>query len=275
MISSKPAMPTDRFKLRLTSILGHAHLIYLCLLPTLSTFAVLYVYGHPVPLLLFIGGTAAVGVYLAVTVSYTRPSKSIGWALLVLFDGPVWALLSVFSKDVTSMGFAIEGFLVDGVAIWLSILILALHSEKPTRRQRIASVGFMLVALAATLSLIWPYYRDNLNGEWLSLGLLAAGILEAAIVHSKVLKKDEVIRDSDTTAGFIIVFILLWVGSMNVGNVLHEYKIKRERSHPDVKTSCHPRPAALSTYALPIRSSNDGDRQNRRAKLSDARAETC
>jgi hypothetical protein len=70
------------------------HLVYLGLLPALVTFSILVIYGHPAPLLLFVGGTVAVSVYLAVVIGYTRLANSLGVALFTLLDGPLWAVLS-------------------------------------------------------------------------------------------------------------------------------------------------------------------------------------
>jgi hypothetical protein len=216
----------SEFKTRLTKILGHAHTVYLGLLPALATFSLLYLYGHPAPLLLFIGGTAAVAVYLAVVSSYTPMPTSLGWALLVLLDGPLWALLSLLSKKITPFAFAIEGFLVDGTAIWIAILILALRSQLPTKEQRVASVLFMLAALGATASLVWPYCREAFSEQWLSAGLLVAGVIESTIVRFKVLKEDKVLRGADATTTYLIVLLLAWVASMILGNVLHQVKFK-------------------------------------------------
>lgn len=217
-------MQVSKLKSRLTLIIGYLHLVYLGLLPALATFGLLYTYGHPALLLLFLGGTAAVGVYLAVTFYYTPLQRSLLRGILVLLDGPAWVLLSLSSKRLFPLGFAVEGLIVDGTAIWLSILILALGSPRPTREQRLASVGIMLVALAATVSLVWPYCRDALWGEWVSLGLLGGGILEAVIVRFKQLKRDEAAQISDKSVVYIVVLVLIWVCSMILGNVLHELR---------------------------------------------------
>jgi hypothetical protein len=202
-------------------MIGKAHLVYLGLLPSFATFALLYAYGHPALPLLFLGGTVAVGVYLAVIISYTPTPSSVPLSLFVMLDGPAWVLLSLASKELALPSFAIEGFLVDGTAIWLSTLVLALRSYKPTRGQRVASVAFMLVALAATASLVWPYLRDVLWGEWLSVLWLGLGVVEALVVNYKVLERDEVVRDSDSGGIYIAVMVMVWVGSL-LGNVFHE-----------------------------------------------------
>ena len=111
--------------------------------------------------------------------------------------------------------------LVEGTAVCLSTLVLALRSDRPTRGQRVASVAFMLVALAATASLVWPYVRDELWGEWLSLTWLCLGVVEALFVNYKVLERDEVVRDGDAASVYIAVLVMAWVGSL-LGNVFHE-----------------------------------------------------
>lgn len=211
------------FKSRLTFILGHIHLIYLGLLPALATFGLLYTYGYPTPLFIFllIGGTTAVGVYVAVLFYYTPRPISLGWAIFVLLDGPVCALLSLYSKRVFPLGFAVEAFIVDGTAICLAILAIAYR-----RGGARAAEGWMLLALAVTASLVWPYFRDDLWGRWVSLGLLGGGMLEAAFVRYKQMERDEAPRHSDAIAAYIVVLLLLWVGAMIAGNVLHEFRSK-------------------------------------------------
>lgn len=213
-------MQVSSYRTQLAACLGKAHLIYLGLLPPVATFTLLYTYKHPAPLLLFLGGTVAVSVYLAVIISYTTIQPSPWLSLVILLDGPAWVMLSLLSKEVWLPVFAIEGFLVDGTAIWLSTLFLALRSHKPTTGQRVASVALMLVALAATTSLVWPYLRDVLWGKWLSLLWLGLGIIEALIINYKLLDRDEVVRHSDSSSVYIAVFVMIWVVSL-VGNAFH------------------------------------------------------
>src|ERR1044072_1659833 len=219
LISPEATRAAD-LKVRLAGLVGKAHLIYLGLLPSFATFALLYTYGHPAPLLLFLGGTVAGSVYLAVIISYTQPPASTLLSLLVMLDGPAWVALSLSSRQVTLPVFAIEGFLVDGTAIWLSTLVLALRSDLPTRGQRVASVAFMLIALAATASLVWPYLRDVLWGEWRSLFWLGLGVIEALFVNYKLLERDVVVRSDDSVSIYIAVLVMVWVCSL-VGNAFH------------------------------------------------------
>ena len=204
--------------------LDTAHMVYLGLLPVAANFSLLYSYGHPAPLLLFLAGTAAVSVYLAATYVYTPRPRNVWLALFVLLDGPAWAALSLLLKYERPLAFAVNGFLVDGTAVWISILVLALRSELPTRGQRWASVGIMLVALAATYSLAWPYCRDVMQGRWggASLLLLALGALQGALTRYRLYEREKTVRDDDASAVYIVVFIVAWVASLIAGNVLHE-----------------------------------------------------
>ena len=209
----------------LLRVLDYAHLIYLGLLPALATFALLYLYGHPLPFLLFLAGTAAVGVYLAVTYSYTPRPRSVGVALLVLLDGPAWAVLSLALRDAGPLAFAVEGFLVDGTAVWSSILVLATRSRLPTRGQRVASVCFMLAALAATYSLAWPYLREAAGGAWggASLFLLGLGAAQGALTRYRLFERERVTRDESAAVGYLIPLVVAWLAALIAGNVLHEY----------------------------------------------------
>jgi hypothetical protein len=209
---------------RLLRVVDYAHLAYLGLLPALATFSLLYAYGHPAPLLLFVAGTAAVGVYLAVTYSYTPRPRTLGAGLLQLLDGPAWALLSLALKDARPLAFAVEGFLVDGTATWVPVLVLAARSPLPTRQERLASIAFMLAALGASLWLAWPYCRDAARGPWggASLFLLGLGAAQGAFARYKVLSRDEVLRPGEGSTAYLVPLIIAWVASLILGNVLHE-----------------------------------------------------
>jgi hypothetical protein len=209
---------------RLLRVIDYAHLVYLGLLPVLATFSLLYAYGHPAPLLLFLAGTAAVGVYLAAAYCYTPRPRALAAGLLQLLDGPAWALLSLLIKDARPLAFAVNGFLVDGTATWVSLLFLAARSPLPTRDQRVASIAFMLAALAASFSLAWPYLRDSARGPWggASLFLLGLGAAQGVFTRYKLFGRDEVLRPSEGSTAYLVPLIIAWVASMILGNVLHE-----------------------------------------------------
>ena len=206
---------------RVRRAVENVHLVYLGLLPSLATFSLLVNYGHPAPTLLFFGGVVAVSVYLAVVASYTRPTNSLGIALFILLDGPFWAVLSYVAGGVL-FSFAIDAFLIDGVAIWLAIVWLAVSTFRPSREQRIATIGFALIAVGTILFAFWPYLCENVFGDWVRLLFLVIGIVEAFVARHYLLKVDEVVRDTISSAMYIVIFLFIWIVAMCAGNVLYE-----------------------------------------------------
>ena len=207
--------------IRLSRILGRVYLLYLGILPAIGTFAALVAYGTPGPFLLFLGGIAAVGVYLAVTYSYTRIPANPLLILVMLLDGPLVILIAQ-QDGYSLLGFLIESYLVDGTAIWLSILLLSLTSQLPTRGQRIGSVFFMLVALVATSSLFWPYMKAVLWNDWVRMMWLLAGTLVFSVIHYRRFYKENIVRtESDFSILYIAGLVMLWVFAMLSGNIIH------------------------------------------------------
>jgi hypothetical protein len=206
---------------RTSRAVENMHLVYLGLLPALATFSVLVNYGHPAPMLLFLGGVVAVSVYLAVVASYTRSTNSLGVALFVLLDGPFWAALSYAAGGVL-FSFAIDAFLIDGVAIWLAIVWLAVSTSRPTRGQRIATIGFALIAVGTVLFAFWLYLYESVFGDWLRFLFLVMGVVEAFVARHYLLKVDKVVRGTMSSARYILVFLFIWIAATCAGNVLRE-----------------------------------------------------
>jgi hypothetical protein len=207
---------------RLIPIIDKIHLWYLGLIPSLATFMVLAQYGSKVPILLFIGGIAAVSVYLVTIFAYDPPIQSLNWGLLAVVDGPIFALFSARST-VAPWGFAVHTFLVDGTAIWTAILFLAMVSPLPTKNQRLASIGFMITAVAATAWLLWPFLQEYLWGHWVSLFWVAAGIAEATAVRFLAFAKEEVSREGDPSFNYLLPLLLIWLASFILGNLAYEF----------------------------------------------------
>jgi hypothetical protein len=123
--------------------------------------------------------------------------------------------------------FAIDSFLVDGVAIWVAIVWLAVTTSRPTEEQRIATVFFALVAVVTVISVFWPYLRESVWGEWNRLGWLLIGMIEAVIACHYLLKTDEVVRDEGVSAPYIGILLFVWIAALIAGNVLHETSLLR------------------------------------------------
>ena len=207
---------------KLHRFLGRFYLVYLGTLPALATFAILWAYGYPWPFILFLVGVAAVGVYLATVMSYTPIPRSLPWLLLALLDGPLFALISL-RGDFHPLAFAIGGYLIDGTAIWLSILVLAGISDLPTRGQRIASITIMILILGMITSLFWPYWKEFLWGNWGRIFWLLLGIGQATWLNFGRFKREDVLRqENDGGILFIVGLLFLWLIAMIGGMVIHE-----------------------------------------------------
>jgi hypothetical protein len=201
------------------------YLFYLGLLPALATFAVLWAYGYPWLFVVFIVGVAGMGVYLAPVMSYTPIPSSLPWLLLALLDGPIFVLISL-RNNLHPLAFAIEGFIIDGGAIWLSILFLAFVSPLPTRGQRIASIAIMLGILGLIGTLFWPYWQEYLWGNWERMFWLVAGITQATWLNFGRFQHVEIQRqESDGGILFIVGMLMIWLIAMIVGANLHAANI--------------------------------------------------
>ena len=203
--------------------INRLHLIYLGLLPSLATFIVLRTHGYRWMFPLFIGGVAMVGVLLAEIFAHTRLPDSLPASLLVLLDGPMIALLATHGRG---FAFAIDSFLVEGLAVWLAIAVLAVVSDLPTPWQRNASVVIMLIAVGLSLSLFWPYLRITLEERWFKLVWLAIGVIEGAIVRFRLLRTEEIVpRDADFQILYIALLTMAWVAAMILGKVWYDMEL--------------------------------------------------
>jgi hypothetical protein len=210
------------WRTRLIQAIDKVHLLYLGVLPSLATGAVLRAHGFFPPFLLSIAGVAGVGIYLAVTYSYTPAPSSPLAGLWMLLDGPFFVLLGGRGAQAVPLGFAIEAFFVDGLAIWSAILWLALVSWKPRPGQRVASIAILVAVLWVTGTLFGPYVRDVIWGRWLLVGSLIAGFAEGAYVRIQVPDAEAVVRVSgDQDILYIAGLLMLWVGSMIAWLMLH------------------------------------------------------
>jgi hypothetical protein len=199
-------------------IIGRIHLFYLGALPALGTFVVTAVFGNPSPFLIWLVGIGAVGVYLATTMSYTPRPQSVSRAVLFLVDGPLFVLAAQIRGDEAGLiAFAAEGFLVDGMAIWAAIALLAAHSSLPTSGQRMASIAIMLAAMGTTLLLYWPYLTTYIFGNWFKIVLLLAGLGEAIYVLHRSMDRSELTQvDEDFSILYIVGMLFLWMAGLFV-----------------------------------------------------------
>ena len=82
-------------------LVGRAHLLYLGLLPSLATFALLRTYGCPARFMLFIAGVAAVGIYLLHRQSKeVRRQTIVGLAIIALISSACASLSCIICRRV-------------------------------------------------------------------------------------------------------------------------------------------------------------------------------
>lgn len=215
---------------RLAHALGWANLVYLGLLPAAATFWVVFRHGSPGLLglgenaraLIGLAGFVAVAVEAAVLVTYTRLPSSLWGALLILFDGPVIALLSASSAQGLA-DVAVQAFLIDGTAVWLAIGALALAAEGLDARARLFSLGLMVVVLAPLAALFRPYLAQDLPHTGRAILPLLGGVIWGTVVNYRVLDADRVARDggSGPVGACILVSSLGWLVAYGVGVALH------------------------------------------------------
>ena len=204
---------------RLTAIVGRVHLVYLGLLPSLATLALRPTRNYPdaVSVLIFAGGVAVVGVYLAVIAGYSRPPASLPAALFTLLDTPAWVLATASRRTWQTM--STDAFLVDGTGIFLAIGTLALTSDRPTSGQRRASIVIVVGALATILAMYWPYLRGR-DGEPTSPLMLIVGIVEATLARHLLLATDEPARDTDGAVKLIVPLLIVWIAALIIGGTV-------------------------------------------------------
>jgi len=208
-------------KSQFVRVVNRVHLIYLGVLPSLATFVLLRRYGYRWPFLLFVGGVAMTGAYLTSVYHYTRLPSSVGGSLWVLLDGPLFALAAQGFQRF-NLSFVVEGFLIDGLALWLAILTLTLVSPLPTPGERAASLGIGLGVLGVILSLFWPYV-SGMWGDGFWLIWLVIGIVEGGIARYRLLKSGAAVRLADDgSILYIALLVMVWVVVMNVSIALHD-----------------------------------------------------
>ncbi len=201
--------------------LQNLYLIYTGVLPAAATFAILLRFGTRAPLIVLVGGLTGVSVYLAALYSYTQlPSHPLPLIILLL-DGPLFALLSL-RNNFSPFGLAIESYLIDGTAVWIAILLLALVSPLPTPGQRAGSVAFMLAALGVTSALFWPYIEAHILGDWQRTAFLLTGLVEATLTAFPRIRQDQVLRGGEESTRYLVALILLWSVAMIAGSALHD-----------------------------------------------------
>lgn len=194
--------------------IGRWYLIYLALLPAVGTVALVGFLKITVnPLVFLCVGTAGVGIYLAMTGSYTKLSRNPWRNLLMFLDGPIWAIgtLAVGGSLATVV---VNDILIEISAGLLGLFAVVLTSYKPSRDQRIASIFAVGIPLLGAGWLLYLYGRDHLvDGPW-TLVVLAAAVVQGAFLQFRLANADEVHQDAEI---LILIGIIAWLASLFLG----------------------------------------------------------
>lgn len=197
----------------LIKFLNKFHLYYLGAMPALATFLLIPKTNpnNGTVIAIFLVGIAVVGVYLAMLGSYTKPIQNLPLLLLTICDGPFFGLLA--TQNLNNLdNLIIYTFLIENLAIWLSLPVVALSVEHILSQQIIAVFVLSLVILASfgaffALTDILPYSVSAV------LALLG-GVFESFVLKYKILAEDDVVRAEATVAVYILIFLALWVFSL-------------------------------------------------------------
>lgn len=204
-------------------VIGDIYLGYLVLLPAIGTFVLLAVLKVPVvPLIFFLAGTAAVGLYLAVTVSYTPVSKSAWKNLLRLIDTPSIIVVSALLGGLPVAQSIVEIVLIEVMAVVAGIFALSGVSDKPTKEQRRLSLIVVGLPLAALIALFWSYLSRFVAGDAIHTVVLFGAIIQASAIQFGRADEDHVRRPAEW---FIVAGILIWLAAFIAGNVLQELQV--------------------------------------------------
>lgn len=193
--------------------IGNIYLGYLALMPAVGTF-VLYVFLDSVinPMLFFLLGTAAVGIYLAFTGSYVVVTRSPWRNVLLILDGPLWICLSLAlgGSFVTAI---VNDVLVEIAGVLLGVMAVTLTSSIPSPAQRRASIIAVGLPLVGVIVVLATYAAGQGLSTWQVI-ILACAALQSAGVQFALGSQQKVQRDATWV---VLVGILSWLAALFVG----------------------------------------------------------
>lgn len=203
----------------MNKIVYKIYLYYLGILPAAATFFLMQRLEFPswIGMPIFFIGTAIVAVHLSMAISYTKPTKKFWWLILVLIDGPILALIGNLNLLEIS-NIIIDIFLIETLAIWISIGILAGYSGRPAKGQQIASLILVFLSVGGLLG--FYYAAGYLIKPWYLYISLLIAIAETLWIKYKILDKDEIEVEATDTTLFIVGNLFLWLIAMVVGGII-------------------------------------------------------
>lgn len=197
------------------------HLVYLGLLPAVSTFFLTQRYDSPLIFLVFLGGIVVVGTYLAATCSYTSFKAGWYWLLWELVDIPLLIFFSA-GGSLSLEAFTLDVFLIEGASLWISLLILSRYMPSLDRYQRKSTAIISVIGLISLFLLYYSYMVTVVPGNIGKVALLVGGIAESTWLNYRLFGHPEQARNDGYAPVYIVIFTFLWIGGLISGKILYE-----------------------------------------------------
>lgn len=187
--------------------IGNIYLYYLALMPAIGSFVLFFILKTQVnPMLFFLLGTAGIGIFLAFTGSYTVITQNPLKNLLMMVDGPIWMLSSLFFGGSWAVAI-VNDVLTEIAGVLLSVLFVIFTSAVPTSKERRAAFIAVGLPFAGLLLLFFTYAQEQ-QLAWQQGIAIAAAALQGAFLQYKLGITMNVQRPSEN---IILVGILSWM----------------------------------------------------------------
>lgn len=211
------------------------YLIYLALLPAAGT---VFLFERIIlpewsRFFVFIGGVAAVGLYLAAIVSFTVIPKSWWKQLIFLLDGPLIALGLAYYLNGNIIDILMNMFFIDVGGTVLGIFITVIR-KAPTKEDRIKGMIAAGIPFLIMLSALLLYSLKSTELSMLQLSILLVGLIHTGFLQSRIFQEQNVVREC---MQIIILGITLWVAAYIFGCVFWDIKRKKEAEALPAKES--------------------------------------
>lgn len=192
------------------NFLNKFHIYYLWIIPSIAIFFIIqkmHWWNSGFWMIIFLSWIIIISVYLATVISYTKPIKNIGILLFTIIDWPLFGLLSNWNLNDYKWAI-INTFFIENLAIWLSIVILAIISGRASKNQIVWVFILFWVVLSWITILLYSIDFFKLNTLWYIFFIIWIG--ESLVIKYKIFYEDNVVNENESMF-FIIGFIFLWL----------------------------------------------------------------
>lgn len=202
------------------------YLIYLALLPAAGTVFLLEKIILPEwsRFFVFIGGVAAVGLYLATIVSFSIIPASWWKRLIFMLDGPFIAVGLAYYLSGNIIDILMNMFFIDVGGAVLGIFITVIR-KAPSKEDCIKGMIASGIPFLMMLTALLLYSFKSSEFSILQLGILLAGLLQTGFMQSRLFQQQNVVREF---MQIIILGIVVWVAAYIFGCVFWDLRRKKD-----------------------------------------------